>query len=79
LNESFATRDDSEEAKGKLFRSFSKSRFLSYVRTATFATDEYPGPVNHFEVICQNHVIEVVSTEAPRIRRIARPGGTQGT
>jgi hypothetical protein len=46
-NESFVAFDHSEVAHGSRFRVYSKSHFLDFVRSATFATEEYPGPRLH--------------------------------
>jgi hypothetical protein len=46
LNESYASIDESEESTGKYFRVYSKSRFLDYLRSASFATEDYPGKFN---------------------------------
>lgn len=70
-NESYVTSDDSgEKVLGRLLRVYSKSHFLDYVSRATFATAEHPGPFQHFQLICQLHIIDVVSTDAPQIRRV---------
>ena len=71
-NESYVEQDESEEFKGRLFCVYSKSRFLDYVRVATFASDEYPGKVNHFCIYCLNHIVDVVSVEEPRIDILRR-------
>jgi hypothetical protein len=67
LNESFTVWDDSEKFEGRIFRIYSESKFLSYIAAGTIATDDYPGPFKHYGVACLNHIIEVASTEPPRI------------
>jgi hypothetical protein len=67
-NESFVANDKYEHSEGRLFVRYSKSRFLDYVALGTFATEEYPGPLLHWGVICGNHIIDVVGTEAPSTR-----------
>jgi len=69
-NESFVSRDESEVFSGKSFRVYSKSRFLDYVQSATFACEQHPGPLTHVGVVCQNHIIDVVSTQPPAIRNL---------
>jgi len=70
-NESFVTPDDFEEsAWGRRVRLYSRSHFLEYVSRATFACDEHPGPLQHVGVHCENHIVDVVSAHAPRIRRL---------
>jgi hypothetical protein len=73
LNESFTVWDDSEKFRGKLFRTYSESKFLTFVHAATIASDEYPGPYTHYGVVCLNHIVEVASTLPPRIRQIGLP------
>jgi hypothetical protein len=38
------------------------------MRRSTDATDEYPGPVQHFAVVCVDHVVDVISTASPTVR-----------
>src|ERR1700735_3064512 len=65
-NESYcAVSKDEEIAVGKKFRIYSKSHFLDFVSRGTFATAEYPGSFQHYSVLCENHVIDVVSTDSP--------------
>jgi hypothetical protein len=68
-NESYSKTDDTETiASGKLVRIYSKLHFLDYDSTATIATPDYPGPLVHVQVVCLNHVVDIVSTQPPRIR-----------
>jgi hypothetical protein len=68
-NESFALQDDSElHLSGRLIRLYSKSHFLDYISRATLASEQYPGPYTHVRILSENHVVDVVSTQAPEIR-----------
>lgn len=67
-NESFTQIDNDEVWSGRLFCEFSKSHFLDYVKRATFASAEYPGPLRHWGINCLNHVMDVVSTVEPHIQ-----------
>ncbi len=69
-NESFVSKDDFEEFSGRLIRVYSKSHFLEYASRATFACNELPGPMHHFGLICQNHIIDVISTGPPSVRKL---------
>ena len=69
-NESFTAWDDSEVFDGRHFRVYSKSHFREYVARSTFATDEYPGPLKHWCVVCENHLVDVVGCEEPELRRL---------
>ena len=71
-NESYTPEDKSEEFTGKLFRVYSKSRFRDYLSVATFATDEYPGKLNHYEIVCENHIVDVASVGEPEISILRR-------
>jgi hypothetical protein len=71
-NESYVPEDQSEVFTGRLFRRYSASRLLDYVGVATFATDDYPGRLNHHEIVCENHIVDVVSTEQPAVGIVRR-------
>jgi hypothetical protein len=71
-NESYVGQDESEEYTGRLFCVYSKSRFLDYVRLATFASDDYPGKLNHHGINCLNHIVDIISVEEPRIDILRR-------
>jgi hypothetical protein len=70
LNESFATADKSEKYEGRLFRLYTVSRFLDFVRSTTWGDDDYPGPIRHYEVVCLDHIIDVATAKEPVIRLI---------
>ena len=69
-NESFCTLDKEERWEGRLFCLYSKSHFLDYVAQATFASADYPGPLQHWGVNCLNHIVDVVSIAEPQVREI---------
>jgi|ERR1035441_4218089 hypothetical protein len=62
-NESYSTRDESEEFTGRRARLYAKSHFLDYIYRATLAGNEYPGPLQHIQLVCECHIIDVVSTK----------------
>ena len=72
-NESYVSLDADELWEGHLFRTYSKSKFLDYTRAATFACDEYPGNLCHNELVCTDHIIDVVTVQPPTIQRIENP------
>jgi len=72
-NESYTAGNENEEYKGRLFRIYSKSPFLDYVRSATFASDEYPGKLSHYGFICENHIIDVVIAGEPEVKVTRQP------
>ena len=68
-NESYCGVTNGEEiASGEKFRIYAKSHFLDFISRATFATNEYPGPFRHYCVLSENHVVDIVSVDAPQIR-----------
>lgn len=70
INESFAAREVEAVWIGHLFRVYSKSCFKNFIAAATFATEEYPGPMEHIGLICENHIIDVISTKEPSLTRL---------
>jgi hypothetical protein len=70
LNESFASVDDQDRYEGTRFRVYSKSRFIDYISRASFACPEYPGPTQHHEVACEDHIVDVISTTMPAVHRL---------
>lgn len=73
LNESYTQVDESEIFTGNLFRIYSKSNFLDYLKLATIATEDYPGKFEHYEIVALNHVVEIASTNSPLINVLRAP------
>jgi hypothetical protein len=71
-NESHAVPSDKEIYEGKLLRRFSTSHFLDYVRVSTNTSDLWPGSLQHWEMVCLNHVIDVVAVDDPEIVKLNR-------
>jgi hypothetical protein len=63
--------EDDQPTSSARFCEFSKSSFLRYVSESTFANDEYPGPLKHFAIGCENHIVDVVSVGDPTIRSLS--------
>jgi hypothetical protein len=68
-NESYSTRNESEEFSGRFARLYGKSGFLDYISRATLACKEYPGTLQHVQLVCECHIIDVVSTKFPQVRQ----------
>ena len=65
-NESFGKKEESpERILGNLACVYRSSRLLDYVARSTNASDDYPGKLAHYQIICSDHVIDVISTEPP--------------
>jgi len=73
LNESYATPGDEYPGEGNRFRTYSKSRFMQFIRQSTFACEDYPGPMRHYCVGCEDHIVNVVSVDPPTVRKIVKP------
>jgi hypothetical protein len=71
-NESYTVWDEAEQFTGHVFRRYSQSRFLEFVRAASIASNDYPGPLIHHGIICQDHVVDVASAEEPDVRILRR-------
>jgi hypothetical protein len=69
-NESFVSGNDYEQFEGRLFCVYSVSHYLDYIRKDTFADPAYPGPFQHYGINCLNHIIDIVSIQAPRITKV---------
>jgi hypothetical protein len=68
LNESYGRYPEApEQFIGKLFRVFSWSHLLEFTKRTTSASDEYPGVLQHYQIACLNHVIDVICTGPPGI------------
>lgn len=76
VNESYTVADDTERFEGKLLRVYSESKFLTYVASATIASNDYGGPYTHYGIVCLNHIVEIVSHAPPRIVA-SRPSATE--
>lgn len=71
-NESYTSWDDYEEFEGKIYRIYSKSRYLDFIKVGTFASEDYPGPFKHYGIACLNHIVDVVSVSEPIIKEVQR-------
>jgi|HubBroStandDraft_1064217.scaffolds.fasta_scaffold95532_2 hypothetical protein len=69
-NESYSTRNEQEEFSGRFARLYGKSHFLDYISRASLACKEYPGPLQHVQLVCECHIIDVVSTRFPKVSKV---------
>ena len=58
---------DDELYTGELFRVYSKSHFLEHLARDTGA---HVDPIQHFKLICLNHLIDIASYTLPEVRII---------
>lgn len=61
--------DNSEISKGKLFRIYTKSRYLDFIKIATNEREDLCPSDNyiHYQFPCLNHTIDVISCEEPKV------------
>jgi len=72
LNESFSSAPLAHEVySGNRFREYTCSTFLEHIKSTTYACDDYPGKLRHFEIVCADHIIGVISQNAPEISLVA--------
>ena len=69
-NESFVSSNDYERFEGRLFCVYSVSHYLDYISKDTFAAPDYPGSFQHYGINCLNHIVDVVSVNAPQISKV---------
>jgi hypothetical protein len=61
--------DNSEISKGELFRFYTKSRYLDFIKKATNEREDLCLSENyiHYQFPCLNHTIDVISCEEPKV------------
>jgi hypothetical protein len=68
-NESYALPEPKESiGTGRLFIEYTKSVYLDYLSKVSFASADYPGPFKHWALLCLDHIVNVVSTNEPKIK-----------
>ncbi|QYF84875.1 hypothetical protein [Peribacillus frigoritolerans] len=70
IDECFSyTIDNSEISKGELFRIYTKSRYLDFIKIATNEREDLCPSENyiHYQFSCLNHTIDVISCEEPKV------------
>lgn len=68
VNESYASGEpETSNGSGKLFVEYVLSDYLDYLRKASWACDDHPGPYKHWAAYCLNHVVNVASPSEPEI------------
>lgn len=61
---------DDEVFTGNLFRQYQKSHMLDHVSRDTGGHFE---PLQHYKILCLNHLIDIVSTKPPEIEIVRGP------
>jgi hypothetical protein len=74
-NESYSRYPKAPEVFiGNLFRIYSWSYLLEMTRRTSYAGDDHPGPgpLQHHQIPCLNHVIDVITTRPPTMAVVDR-------
>ncbi|HHT7237322.1 MULTISPECIES: hypothetical protein [Bacillus cereus group] len=72
-NESFTVMDNYEISEGRIFRVYSKLRYLDFVKAGTIAEFIFPEEqFVHYQIPCLNHIIDIISYDEPKITGIKR-------
>ena len=61
--------DNSEISKGELFRIYTKSRYMDFIKIATNEREDLCPSENyiHYQFPCLNHTIDVISCKEPKV------------
>lgn len=72
LDEGYSKLLEGEGFTGRNLRSFAESSFLKYLERTSYATSGYPGPLQHYELVSQMHILDVVAQIPPEITLLSR-------
>lgn len=67
-DESYTVPDDYEVRCGRWLEVFERSRLMDHLSSYTFADDLFPGPLTHYRVCGEDHIVDVVTTTMPQVR-----------
>ena len=67
---------DDETYSGSLFRIYEKSHFLEHLARDTGG---HTDPVQHYKIICLNHIIDVAAYIPPQVRLLAESASSSRT
>jgi hypothetical protein len=69
-NESYAIGEPDRLPPASMLEERKDSRVLSHVFASTWARHEYPGPIQHWALYCENHVLDVACLTPPEVSRV---------
>ncbi|PKR76744.1 hypothetical protein CEY16_13065 [Halalkalibacillus sediminis] len=71
VEESYSPFDEYEKYSGGMFRIYSQSRFIDYIKKGTLAHHLHPTEnIKHYQIPTLNHLIDVVAVENPVVSEI---------
>ncbi len=65
--EMFVKNSEYDVFEGAWVRLYSNSHFKDFVQKTTWASDEYPGELHHFQINSYSHRIDVVTSFLPQV------------
>ena len=69
-NESFAYPDENSKVLGEYFTIIKNSSYLKMVKSITFYNDIFDDKYIHYGIFSWNHVVDIISAEKPKIRKL---------
>lgn len=77
-DESYACPDDYDKYEGSRLVKYSQSRYWDFVKSAPSVRFEQAqfdsdGTFKHWGLLCLNHIVDVISKDAPQIRELEPP------
>lgn len=70
-DELYAEYSENENSIGGKISLYSSSNYLEFVKSSTWATDDHPGKLLHFQINTLDHTIDVVSATPANLKAIA--------
>lgn len=67
-DESYTISDDYEVGRGRWLEVFERSRLTDHLSSYTFADNLFPGPLTHYRICGEDHVVDVVTAATPQVR-----------
>lgn len=68
-NESFSTGDGDDIGTGRLVKIFKKSLYMDFIRTVTTVEFVMESKLKHYQIICENHIIDIATLESPIFKK----------
>lgn len=71
-DESYTVPDDYEVKRGGWLAIYERSFLMDHLASYTFATDRFPGPLVHYCVCGEDHIVDVITPTAPKVRLLSQ-------
>ena len=67
-DESDTVPDEYEARRGRWLEVIERSHLMDHLSSYTFADNLFPGPLTHYCVCGEDHIVDVVTTAMPQVR-----------